>query len=127
MTMHRKALRMLGVFVLAGVVAVLAFSSLSTAALKRIKDLIAPTGKSSVADINAFDEWGPSTFSRDQVKSVTHPSQGIYCIFGVTARPSTSIAKVTIDYQHTDWEDLVTATPVVTWDRSSPDCGSSAF
>jgi hypothetical protein len=125
--MHRKALRTLGVFVLAGVVAVLAFSSLSTAAIKRIKDLIAPSGKSSVADVNAFDEWGPSTFSRDQVKSVTHVSTGHYCVFGVTARPSSSMAKVTIDDQHTDWDDLETLTPVVSWDRSSPDCGPTGF
>jgi len=129
MTMHRKALRTLGVFVLAGVVAVLAFSSLSTAALKRIKDLIAPTGKSSVADVLAFDETGgsPFTSSRDQVKMVTHPSTGIYCVFGVTARPSSTIAKVTIDDHNTDWNDLGTSTPVVSWDRTSPDCGSTAF
>jgi hypothetical protein len=125
--MHRKALRTLGVFVFAGVVAVLAFSSLSTAAIKRIKALIAPTPHSSTAQVNAYDEWGVSTFSRDNTKTVTHPSTGHYCVYGTKALPDSSMAKVTIDDQHTDWNDLGTYTPVVSWDRSSPDCGSTGF
>jgi hypothetical protein len=123
--MHQKALRTFGVFMLGAVVAVLAFTSLSTAAVKRVMALIAPTSKSSVADINAFDEWGPSTFSRDGFKQVTHPDTGIYCLFG-RSNPDNSMLKLTIDEQHTDYGDIFGLIQL-SWDRSAPDCPAGTF
>jgi hypothetical protein len=119
--MQRKALRTLGAFVLAGVVAVLAFSSLSTAAVNRIMGLIAPTSKSAVADVNAFSNWGPSTYSRDGFSQVTHPDTGIYCLFG-RANPDKSMLVMTVDYQHSN-----TNVGFAEWDRSSPNCGPSGY
>jgi hypothetical protein len=124
--MHQKAARTLGVFMLGAIVAVLAFTSYSTAAVKRVMELIAPTSKSSVADINGANNWTPSTFSRDGFKKVTHPAgTGIYCLFG-RSNPDNSMLELTIDAQHTDFS--VVLGPIdLSWDRSSPDCGAGAY
>ena len=63
-------------FVLAVTVVVLAVTPLGGAAVGRVSALIAPTSKSAVADVNAFNNWDPSMFSRDGFKMVTHYAKG---------------------------------------------------
>src|SRR6476619_6025011 len=89
-----------GAFVLAVTVVVLAVTPLGGAAVRHVSQLIAPTSKSAVADVNAFNNWGSngcgSTCSRDGFSNVSHPEQGIYCLSG-RANPDKSLLKLTAD------------------------------
>jgi len=114
------------VFLLAVAVVVLAVTPLGGAAVRHVSQLIAPTSKSAVADVNAFNNWGSngcgSTCSRDGFSSVSHPETGIYCLSG-RANPDKSLLKLTADAQHSN-----TAFPItLMWDRSGPVCGAGVY
>jgi hypothetical protein len=124
--MNLKRIGGIGAFVLAAAVVALAVSPLGGAAVRHVSQLIAPTSKSAVADINAFNNWGlndcGSTCSRAGFKSVTHFDTGIYCLTSPTAKPDGSMLEVTGDAEHSN------AVPqAIMWDRSSPNCGSSSY
>jgi hypothetical protein len=119
--MNRKRFGGIAALALAGVLVVLAVTPLGGAAVRHVSALIAPTSKSAVADVNAFENWGPSTFSRDGFKNVTHFDTGIYCLSGRT-NPDNSMLKLTADAQHSN------AVPqALMWDRSSPNCGAGVY
>ena len=67
-----------------GVVVVLAVTPLGGAAVRHVSMLIAPTSKSAVGDVNAYNNWatGGSMFSRDGFKNVTSPFVGIVLPLG---------------------------------------------
>jgi hypothetical protein len=124
--MNLKRIGGIGAFVLAATVVALAVSPLGGAAVRHVSQLIAPTSKSAVADVNAFLNWGVndcgSTCSRAGFKSVTHFDTGIYCLTSPTAKPDGSMLEVTGDAEHSN------AVPqAIMWDRSSPNCGSSSY
>jgi hypothetical protein len=119
--MNRKRIGGIGALALAGVVVVLAVSPLGGAAVRHVSALIAPTSKSAVADVNAFANWGPSTFSRDGFKNVTHFDTGIYCLSGRT-NPDNSMLKLTADAQHSN-----VVPQALMWDRSAPNCGAGLY
>jgi len=124
--MNLKRIGGIGAFVLAATVVALAVSPLGGAAVRHISQLIAPTSKSAVADVNAFNNWGTndcsSTCSRAGFKSVTHPDIGTYCLTSPTAKPDGSMLEVTGDAEHSN------AVPqAIMWDRSGPNCGSSSY
>ena len=120
--MNGRRIGGLGALVLGGVVVVLAVTPLGGAAVRHVSQLIAPTAKSAVADVNAFVNWGPSTFSRDGFSNVTHPeATGVYCLSG-RANPDKSMLLLTVDAQHS----LVHG-GTVEWDRSSPLCGPGLY
>jgi hypothetical protein len=75
---------------LAVTVVVLAVTPLGGAAVRHVSQLIAPTSKSAVADVNAGVFWTPSTFSRDGFSQVTNPEFGVYCLSG-RANPDKSM------------------------------------
>jgi hypothetical protein len=108
-------------FVLAVTVVVLGVTPLGGAAVNRVSALIAPTSKSAVADVNAYNNWDPSTFSRDGFKMVTHFDEGIYCLSGRT-NPDNSMLKLTADAQHSN-----VVPQALMWDRSSPNCGAGLY
>ena len=119
--MSLKRIGGIGAFVLAATVVALAVSPLGGAAVRHVSQLIAPTSKSAVADVNAFNNWGPSTYSRDGFKSVTHFDTGIYCLSGRT-NPDASMLKLTADAEHSN------AVPTaLMWDRSAPNCGAGVY
>ncbi len=119
--MNLKRFGGVAALVLASVVVVLVVSPLGGAAVHRISALIAPTSKSAVAQVNAFTNWGPSTFSRDGFKNVTHFDTGIYCLSGRT-NPDQSMLKLTADAEHSN-----VVSGALAWDRSSPNCGSGLY
>src|SRR4051794_29140346 len=86
-------------FLLAVTVVVLAVTPLGGAAVRHVSQLIAPTSKSAVADVNAGVFWTPSTFSRDGFSQVTNPELGVYCLSG-RANPDKSMLLLTVDAQH---------------------------
>src|SRR6478672_3827755 len=104
--MNRKRIGGFGALALAGFVVVLAVTPLGGAAVRHVSQLIAPTSKSAVADVNAFNNWGVndcgSTCSRAGFKSVTHPEIGIYCLTSPTAKPDGSMLEVTGDAEHSN-------------------------
>jgi len=100
---------------------VLAVTPFGGAAVRHVSALIAPTSKSAVADVNAFNNWDPSTYSRDGFKSVTHFDTGIYCLSGRT-NPDASMLKLTADAQHSN-----VVPQALMWDRSSPNCGAGVY
>lgn len=119
--MNRRRIGTIGALALAGAVMVLAVTPLGGAAVHRVSALIAPTSKSAVADVNAFANWGPSTYSRDGFKNVTHIDIGTYCLSGRT-NPDNSMLKLTADAEHSN------AVPqALMWDRSSPNCGAGLY
>jgi hypothetical protein len=119
--MNRKRIGVTAALALAGAAVVLAVTPLGGAAVRHVSALIAPTSKSAVADVNAFNNWGPSTFSRDGFQNVTHFAEGIYCLSGRT-NPDNSMLKLTADAQHSN------AVPqALMWDRSSPNCGAGLY
>ena len=123
--MNRKRIGGFGALALAGAVMVLAVTPLGGAAVHRVSALIAPTSKSAVADVNAFNNWGfndcGSTCSRDGFKNVTHFDIGIYCLSGRT-NPDNSMLKLTADAEHSNVIPLA-----LMWDRSAPNCGAGSY
>ena len=119
--MNRKRFGLTAGLAVAGAVAVLAVTPFGGAAVRHVSALIAPTSKSAVADVNAFNNWGPSTYSRDGFKSVTHFDTGIYCLSGRT-NPDASMLKLTADAQHSN-----VVPQALMWDRSSPNCGPGVY
>jgi hypothetical protein len=120
--MNRNRIGGIGALALAGVVVVLAVTPLGGAAVRHVSQLIAPTSKSAVANVNAFVNWTPSTFSRDGFSQVTHPGiPGVYCLTG-RANPDKSMLLLTLDAQHS----LVGGGSAY-WDRSAPDCASGDY
>ena len=107
--------------VVAGVVVVLAVTPLGGAAVRHVSQLIAPTSKSAVADVNAGAFWTPSTFSRDGFSKVTNPEFGVYCLSG-RANPDASMLLLTVDAQHSG-----VGGGTAEWDRSSPTCGPGVY
>ena len=115
---------LLGATLVVGLLAALALTPFGGAAIHRVSALIAPTSKSMVANINAYNNWGSlgSTNSRDGLSFVTSPEVGTYCLFG-RADPDHSMLVLTLDAQHSN-----VAFPVsIMWDRSSPVCGPGAY
>jgi hypothetical protein len=114
-----------GALVLAVTVVVLAVTPLGGAAVGRVSALIAPTSKSAVVDVNAYENWGlngcGSDCSRDGFKQVTHFDTGIYCLSGRT-NPDNSMLKLTADAQHSNVVPIA-----LMWDRSSPNCGAGLY
>jgi hypothetical protein len=119
--MTRKRIGGIAALAVASVVLVLAVTPLGGAAVRHISDLIAPTSKSAVAQINAYFDWNPSTFSRDGFSKVSHPEEGVYCLSG-RANPDKSMLLLTVDAQHS-----LVGGGTAEWDRSSPDCASSEY
>ena len=123
--MNRKRFGLTAGLAVAGAVAVLAVTPFGGAAVRHVSALIAPTSKSAVADVNAFNNWGVndcgSTCSRDGFKSVTHFDTGIYCLSGRT-NPDASMLKVTADAEHS-----IAVPQAIMWDRSSPNCGPGVY
>jgi hypothetical protein len=117
----RKRVVGAGAAALAVSVVVLAVTPLGGAAVRHVSDLIAPTSKSAVAQINAGDNWQPSTFSRDGFSMVTNPEEGVYCLTG-RANPDKSMLLLTVDAQHT-----ILHGGTAEWDRSAPDCGPGQY
>ena len=123
--MNRKRFGLTAGLAVAGAVAVLVVTPFGGAAVRHVSALIAPTSKSAVADVNAFNNWGVndcgSTCSRDGFKSVTHFDTGIYCLSGRT-NPDASMLKVTADAEHS-----IAVPQAIMWDRSSPNCGPGVY
>ena len=119
--MSRKRIGAIGALGLAGVVVVLAVTPLGGAAVRHVSQLIAPTSKSAVADVNAGIFWTPSTFSRDGFSQVTNPEFGVYCLTG-RANPDKSMLLLTVDAQHS-----AIGGGTAEWDRSSPTCGPGVY
>ena len=107
--------------VVAVTVVVLAVTALGGAAVRHVSQLIAPTSKSAVADVNAGEFWSPSTFSRDGFSKVTNPEFGVYCLSG-RANPDASMLLLTVDAQHSG-----VGGGTADWDRSSPTCGPGVY
>src|SRR5262249_5370393 len=110
-----------GALALAVGAVVLAVTPLGGAAVRRVSDLIAPTSKSAVAQINAGADWDPSTFSRDGFSMVTNPEEGVYCLTGRT-QPDKSMLLLTVDAQHTIFHG-----GTAEWDRSAADCSPGQY
>jgi hypothetical protein len=106
---------------LAVTVVVLAVTPLGGAAVRHVSQLIAPTSKSAVADVNAGVFWTPSTFSRDGFSQVTNPEFGVYCLSG-RANPDKSMLLLTVDAQHS-----AVGGGTAEWDRASPTCGPGVY
>src|SRR6476646_2357171 len=96
LVVSRKRMGGISALVVAGVVVVLAVTPLGGAAVRHVSQLIAPTSKSAVADVNAGAFWTPSTFSRDGFSKVTNPEFGVYCLSG-RANPDASMLLLTVD------------------------------
>jgi len=111
----------LGAMVVVGLLTALAFTSFGGAAVRHVSQLIAPTSKSAVADVNAGVFWSPSTFSRDGFSQVTNPELGVYCLSG-RANPDKSMLLLTVDAQHS-----AIGGGTAEWDRSSPTCGPGVY
>ena len=119
--MSRGRIVGIGALALAASVVVLAVTPLGGAAIRHVSQLIAPTSKSAVADVNAGVFWDPSTFSRDGFSQVTNPEFGIYCLSG-RANPDKSMLLLTVDAQHS-----AIGGGTAEWDRSSPTCGPGVY
>ena len=123
--MNRKRIGGFGALALAGFVVVLAVTPLGGAAVGHVSALIAPTSKSAVADVNAWNNWAVndcgSTCSRDGFKNVTHFATGIYCLSGRT-NPDNSMLKLTADAEHSN-----VVPQALMWDRSAPNCGAGSY
>src|SRR6478752_6395420 len=119
--MSRARIAGLGALAVTVVVAVLAVTPLGGAAVRHVSQLIAPTSKWAVADVNAGVFWPPSTFSRDGFSMVTNPEEGVYCLSG-RANPDKSMLLLTVDAQHS-----LIGGGTVAWDRSSPTCGPGVY
>src|SRR6478672_588160 len=119
--MSRGRIGGIGALAFASVVAVLAVTPLGGAAVRHVSQLIAPTSKSAVADVNAGLFWPPSTFSRDGFSQVTNPEFGVYCLTG-RANPDKSMLLLTVDAQHS-----AIGGGTAEWDRSSPTCGPGVY
>jgi hypothetical protein len=114
---------LLGATLVVGLLTALAFTSFGGAAIHRVSALIAPTSKSAVADVNAYNNWSQgSTFSRDGFSLITSPYVGTYCLYG-RADPDHSMLQLTLDAQHSNVAFPVT----LMWDRSSPNCGPGGY
>lgn len=124
--MNRRRIAAVAAFASALVAVVLAVTPLGGAAVRHISALIAPTSKSAVAQVNAFNNWNSngcgSTCSRDGFSMVTHPDTGIYCLTG-RADPDHSMLELTADAQHSNVAFPIT----LMWDRSGPECGSGVY
>jgi hypothetical protein len=120
--MNRKRIGGLAVFLFAAVVVALAVSPLGGATVRHVSQLIAPTAKSAVVDVNAYENWTPSDFSRAGFKSVTHYDTGIYCLTSPTAIPDNSMLELTADAQHSN-----VVPQALMWDRSGPNCGAGSY
>jgi len=120
--MNRKRIGGLAAFVLAAVVVALAVSPLGGATIRHVSQLIAPTARSAVVDVNAYENWSPSDFSRAGFKSVTHYDTGIYCLTSPTAIPDNSMLELTADAQHSN-----VVPQALMWDRSGPNCGAGSY
>jgi len=121
--MNRKRIGGFGALALAGFVVVLAVTPLGGAAVRHVSMLIAPTSKSAVGDVNAYNNWATdgSMFSRDGFKNVTSPLVGTYCLSGRT-NPDQSMLKLTADQEHSN-----VVAGALAWDRSGPDCPSGWY
>jgi|SRR6476646_9384510 len=121
--MNRKRIGGFGALALAGFVVVLAVTPLGGAAVRHVSMLIAPTSKSAVGDVNAYNNWATdgSMFSRDGFKNVTSPAVGTFCLSGRT-NPDQSMLKLTADQQHSN-----VVAGALAWDRSGPDCPSGWY
>lgn len=123
--MNRKRIGATIALAVASAAVVLAVTPLGGAAVRHVSMLIAPTSKSAVGNVNAFNNWGTngcsSICSRDGFSSVSHFDTGIYCLTGRT-NPDASMLKLTADNQHSN-----TVAGSLAWDRSSPDCSSSQY
>jgi hypothetical protein len=123
--MNRRGIAGIAALAAAGLVAVLALTPVGGATVRHVSALIAPTSKSAVADVNAFNNWNVndcgSTCSRDGFKNVTHFDTGIYCLSGRTS-PDASMLKVTPDAEHSN-----SIPEAIMWDRSAPNCGSGQY
>jgi hypothetical protein len=121
--MNRKRISGFGALALAGFVVVLAVTPLGGAAVRHVSMLIAPTSKSAVGDVNAYNNWatGGSMFSRDGFKNVTSPFVGTFCLSGRT-NPDQSMLKLTADQQHSN-----VVAGALAWDRSGPECPSGWY
>jgi len=119
--MNGRRIGAIGALTLALVVVVLVVTPFGGAAVRHVSQLIAPTSKSAVADINAFANWGPSTFSRDGFSQVSHPQEGVYCLTG-RANPDKSMLLLTVDNQHSN-----IGGGTAEWDRSAPICGPGVY
>jgi hypothetical protein len=124
--MNRKRIGGIGALALAATVVALAVSPLGGAAVRHVSQLIAPTAKSAVADVNAFSNWGlndcGSTCSRAGFKSTTHFDTGIYCLTSPTANPDNSMLEITADAEHSN-----VVPQAIMWDRSGPNCGAATY
>jgi len=119
--MSLKRIGAVGAFALAVLVVVLAVTPLGGAAVRHVSQLIAPTSKSAVADVNAGIFWTPSTFSRDGFSQVTNPETGVYCLTG-RANPDKSMLLLTVDAQHS-----AIGGGTAEWDRQAPDCSPGDY
>jgi hypothetical protein len=124
--MNRRRIAAAAAFAFALVAVVLAVTPLGGAAIRHVSALIAPTSKSAVAQVNAFNNWNNngcgSTCSRDGFSLVTHPETGIYCLSG-RAIPDHSMLELTADAQHSNVAFPIT----LMWDRSGPVCGAGVY
>ena len=119
--MNRKRIGVTAALALAGAAVVLAVTPVGGAAVRHVSQLIAPTSKSAVADVNAGVFWTPSTFSRDGFSQVTNPEFGVYCLTG-RANPDKSMLLLTVDAQHS-----AIGGGTAEWDRSAPDCSPGDY
>lgn len=119
--MNGRRIGVTAVLAAVGAVVVLGVTPLGGATVRHISALIAPTSKSAVAQVNAYENWDPSTFSRDGFSKVTHYDTGIYCLLGRT-NPDASMLKLTADAEHSN-----VVPQALMWDRSSPNCGAGWY
>jgi hypothetical protein len=119
--MNGRRIGVTAVLAAVGAVVVLAVTPLGGAAVRHVSQLIAPTAKSAVVNVNAGVFWYPSDFSRDGFSKVTSPEEGVYCLTG-RANPDKSMLLLTVDAQHS-----AVGGGTAEWDRSAPDCSPGDY